>query len=70
LREDETGAIAEEDFGRKADRLEVLGLAGRSRDRDLLLADERVDRRRFADVGVADQTDDQLLVAVSLCEGD
>lgn len=65
LREDETRAVAQEDILAEADRLEVLGLARRRRDRHLLLADEGVDRRRLADVRVPDEADDELLVAVT-----
>ena len=70
LGEDETRAVAQEDVLREADRLEVLGLARRRRDRHLLLADEGVDGGRLADVGVADEADDELLVAVSGRERD
>ena len=70
LGEDESGAIAEEDVGGEADGLEVLRLAGRGRDRDLLFADQGVDSRRLSDVGISDETDDHLLVSVAESDGD
>lgn len=45
LGEDKTGAIAEEDIGGEADRLEVLRLSGSRRDGNLLFSDEGVDSR-------------------------
>jgi ribosomal protein L19 len=70
LRENETGAIAEEDVGGEADGLEVLGLSGSRRDRDLLLADEGVDGRRLSDVGVSDESDDHALRGVTVGDRD
>jgi hypothetical protein len=60
LGKDETGAIAEDEVVGEVDRLEVLRLAGRGRDRDLFGSDEGVDGARLADVWVADQADGQL----------
>lgn len=65
LGEDESRAIAQEDVGGEADGLEVLGLSGGGRDGDLLLADEGVDGGRLSDVGVSDESDDELLVRVT-----
>ena len=65
LREDETGTIAEQDVGRKSNRLEVFCLSWRGGDGDLLLSDEGVDRRRFTDVGVSDESNDHLFRRMS-----
>lgn len=60
LREHESGTVAEDDGVGEVDRLEVLRFARRRRHADLLLADERVDGARLADVRVADEADDEF----------
>lgn len=58
LREHETRAIAEDDVVREMDGLEMFRFSRSRRNRDFLLTDERVDRTRFSDIGIADKTND------------
>lgn len=62
LREDQTGAIAEDNGGiGQVDGLDVLGFAWSGRDAHFFAAEEGVDGAGFTDVRVSDQTDGRLI---------
>jgi hypothetical protein len=60
LGEDETWAVAQRNLVGEHQCLEMLGLSGSARDRDLFGSEEGVDGGGLADVGVADKTDHEL----------
>lgn len=54
LWEDQSWTIAQNDFGREMDGLEILGLAWGGGDADFFTSDEGVDGTGFTDVRISD----------------